>query len=33
MMLNDIRFYVSTLTWAAMVWLLVDRGRLLESCA
>jgi hypothetical protein len=33
MMLNDIRFYVSTLTWAAMVWLLVDRGRLLESFA
>ncbi|UXM93032.1 hypothetical protein [Paenarthrobacter sp. JL.01a] len=31
MLLNDIRFYVSTLTWASMVWLLVDRGRLLES--
>ncbi|MGH7751635.1 MAG: hypothetical protein ACREN5_02365 [Gemmatimonadales bacterium] len=33
MLLNDIRFYVSTLTWAAMVWLLVERGRLLESFA
>lgn len=31
MLLNDIRFYVSTLTWLAMVWLLVDRGRLVES--
>jgi hypothetical protein len=33
MFLNDIRFYVSTLTWLAMLWLLVDRGRLLESYA
>jgi hypothetical protein len=31
MLLNDIRFYVSTLTWLSMVWLLVDRGRLLEG--
>ena len=33
MTLNDIRFYVSTLTWAAIVWLLVDRGRLWEAFA
>lgn len=31
MFLNDIRFYVSTLVWLAMVWLIVDRGRLLDS--
>lgn len=31
MMLNDIRFYVSTATWLAIVWVLADRGRLLES--
>jgi hypothetical protein len=33
MLLNDIRFYVSTLTWLAMVWLLVDKGRLWEAFA
>ncbi|WP_426006601.1 hypothetical protein ACPFL9_06825 [Paenarthrobacter sp. NyZ202] len=33
MLLNDIRFYVSTLTWAAIVWLLVDRGKLWETFA
>lgn len=33
MLLNDIRFYVSTLTWLAIVWLLVDRGRLWEAFA
>ncbi|WP_415855164.1 hypothetical protein [Sinomonas sp. G460-2] len=33
MMLNDIRFYVSTLTWLSMVWILVARGRLVETFA
>jgi hypothetical protein len=33
MLLNDIRFYVSTLTWLAIVWLLVDKGRLWEAFA
>ncbi len=31
MLLNDIRFYVSTATWVSMVWLLADRGELLET--
>lgn len=33
MLLNDIRFYVSTLTWLAIVWLLVDKGTLWEAFA
>lgn len=33
MLLNDIRFYLATLTWLAIVWLLVVKGRLWEAFA